>query len=517
MNIYIVFDFLLKYSPQIVVNDPEQVEISIDFAEELSNSTAMRIVSSAELCADFTALSGRTLVIVGKVDDYLLSMLKANVIVISDDTLSVETVVSTLFERYQNYISWQERLLLALVDGANLCELFAIGAEAFSNPIFLEDMESRLMCECGMERVGSDKPFLYELYQKGFVDTEDFIKYGSLSEENALFQTPDMTPAFLDAHGDNCTLLVTYISIGGQRFAAFQVIQLDHDITPGCAEYARFFSEILAKYFSRTFDDISNAKSYKSTISDIINGVSVSKETLNQLLDVNHWAQNDEYTLAVIEWGQEVYGTPYTRQRLLLDLKGQFPKAAIDMIENRFYVMMNARDTENTAFKQELLKAAEKNHLHIAISQPFFDILSVQKYYLQSVFGLKLAVGEPLERVLGFDDYAPALIENFLGAAQNVCGSIIIPQLEMLCDTENSKSGNYIETLYMYLSSGMNLSTTAARLQIHRNTLTYRLDRIESVLGYKINKDEISDTEILEFLISCYLITDGSKRNDQQR
>lgn len=514
MNINIIFAFLDKYSPKLILNNPNWIDVEIKFTENADDENTIAIVTSGTLCADFSRLSNRQLIIIGDVDDCLISILKGNAIIIPDAMVAADDVLHTLFVGYQKFTNWQEHLLLALVRGAELQELFDIGAEIFSNPIFLEDMDSRLLCEHGMKAVSRKMPFLHELYQKGFVDTEDFIKYGSLSEENALFEAPDMTPTFLYAHRDNCTLLVTYIRTCGQRFAAFQVIELEKKITPACAEYAKIFSEVLEKHFSKDFDGATEPRESKNAVTELIRGVPVSGEAAANFLSGNGWEKNAEYVIAVMEWSQKIYGTPYTRQRLLLDLKSQFPNTAVALIDRKFFVLACTSNTDLTEFRSELADAAVKNHLHIASSQRFYDILNVKKHFAECEYGLSEIDGDSNDRVIEFAEYAPSLLHRFLTLSESSYGSIAVAQLELLKELESGKGASYIQTLYSYIASGFNLSATATRLGIHRNTLSYRLERIETILGYKISRDTLTDTEILEHLLSCYLILFEQRHHD---
>ena len=52
----------------------------------------------------------------------------------------------------------------------------------------------------------------------------------------------------------------------------------------------------------------------------------------------------------------------------------------------------------------------------------------------------------------------------------------------MLEDDERGR-GQLLETLRAYLEQHGRASAAAAQLGVHRNTLRYRLDRIESLLG----------------------------------
>ena len=64
---------------------------------------------------------------------------------------------------------------------------------------------------------------------------------------------------------------------------------------------------------------------------------------------------------------------------------------------------------------------------------------------------------------------------------------------------------NLTENLYVYLQNNCNSYATAAALFIHRNTLRYRLERINSIIQQDLD-DRLVDAEfIVAFMIKKYL------------
>ena len=49
---------------------------------------------------------------------------------------------------------------------------------------------------------------------------------------------------------------------------------------------------------------------------------------------------------------------------------------------------------------------------------------------------------------------------------------------------------NLMQTLRTYLKKGSNASACASALGVHRNTINYRINMIEDLLGYSINDPE---------------------------
>ena len=49
---------------------------------------------------------------------------------------------------------------------------------------------------------------------------------------------------------------------------------------------------------------------------------------------------------------------------------------------------------------------------------------------------------------------------------------------------------DFYHTLEVYFKNDYNISKAASKLYIHRNTLTYRLEKIENILGKDFNSFE---------------------------
>ena len=72
--------------------------------------------------------------------------------------------------------------------------------------------------------------------------------------------------------------------------------------------------------------------------------------------------------------------------------------------------------------------------------------------------------------------------------------------IEQLCKADSEKNLELYDTLKMYLLCENNISATASKLHVHRNTLVYRLKQIQSSIGRNINDSNVSK-ELLSFMI----------------
>jgi len=79
------------------------------------------------------------------------------------------------------------------------------------------------------------------------------------------------------------------------------------------------------------------------------------------------------------------------------------------------------------------------------------------------------------------------------------------PALETLRLHDAKHGTDYYQTLYAYLLCERNQTLTAQKLYIHRNSLIYRIGRIEEIMGMDLNNER----DRLYLLLSYLAQEDG--------
>lgn len=154
----------------------------------------------------------------------------------------------------------------------------------------------------------------------------------------------------------------------------------------------------------------------------------------------------------------------------------------------------------------------------------FWDELAIRR--LQSVFSLKIGVSEFFEYV---DDYSNALREARLALAHATdvtplsfysdvgANAPWLPQnlhdaseafrevLGALAEYDQAQNAKLLHTLRMFLDNNRSWVNTAQKLHIHKQTLVYRVRRIEEITGRSLDSTE--DVSILWFALKAADLT----------
>jgi PucR family transcriptional regulator, purine catabolism regulatory protein len=147
--------------------------------------------------------------------------------------------------------------------------------------------------------------------------------------------------------------------------------------------------------------------------------------------------------------------------------------------DNKLLVLLPADEAALEKLRKELLQK-----LHIGVSKSIKGNIKIKKMYKEVVWALRSA--ETLNKQIEF--YNESLsISPFLPNGQIEARELVYGILGGLIDYDTNHQGNLIRTLYVFLSENQSWKATSEILFIHKQTLVYRINRIEEILGKKLN------------------------------
>jgi purine catabolism regulator len=140
---------------------------------------------------------------------------------------------------------------------------------------------------------------------------------------------------------------------------------------------------------------------------------------------------------------------------------------------------------------REHLRAEFPNHrLLCGLSGPAESLGEWPEVYRQALQAMKVAERLNLDKTVEFNNLGVYRLLTELvdaPAAQEFCREIIGP----LVKYDQRHRSNLVKTMNAYFEHHGNISQTSETLYIHRNTLLYRLDRIQDLTGQHLdNSDE---------------------------
>lgn len=187
---------------------------------------------------------------------------------------------------------------------------------------------------------------------------------------------------------------------------------------------------------------------------------------------------------------------------LMLDLRGYHPQrqsiatiraelsAAINgpsVIDGEILTFLVCHDTQEEGERRQLRRKAERiladNGLFGVLGRTFYRLGEFHRNYSHTLDVLKLRFcAAPGQCLVSADEF---LIYSLAAALreQDPQSSLTHPAIQTLLRSDQARRTSYVETLFSYLAHAQKPAPTCAALHIHRNTLDYRLRRIEELTG----------------------------------
>ena len=190
------------------------------------------------------------------------------------------------------------------------------------------------------------------------------------------------------------------------------------------------------------------------------------------------------------------------------ELKGIFPLS--HSLYYKEYIVVVTPMEENNGLTQEELKKlqalVQEENLHIGISYGFPSFMKLKNHFNQAHYAL--ITGEQIHPQHALHFYETYWFYDLLSKS-NLSPTTLTgychPALKKLKEYDNKNNTSFYETLEVYLEWECNIKKTSEILFIHRNSLSYRIKRIEEIGEIDLSNPKtkyalIGSCKILNFL-----------------
>ncbi|MEA5084923.1 MAG: helix-turn-helix domain-containing protein [Lachnospiraceae bacterium] len=244
------------------------------------------------------------------------------------------------------------------------------------------------------------------------------------------------------------------------------------------------------------------------------------------------YQQNKAYIAVIMEFDNfekfldknNVYNKENTKGNVLGIMKNVFEKSRTTKIfyleeKERFLFMLPIDESADSKkrLRGEIKHIQEKiNELYkgltmsAGIGNQFYRVSDFKKSAVEAKRAMQTAKnGQSRNSIGNYDEigiyrlfYELQDYEIFVSAMKAILGRL------MEYDIDNNS--NLVDTLEVYLMNDRNISRAAEELFLHRNTLKYRLNRIEEVLMYDLSDVNTVFNLLLAYKIKGFLLNSGS-------
>ncbi|MCD7867520.1 MAG: helix-turn-helix domain-containing protein [Clostridiales bacterium] len=469
LSMWILADWLEKYNPQIKIQEGRRT---------LRN---VRLFSDGVRIEAMDAYMGPMREFVDEDSDQIICVQGHDMIFLETDDMN-ETFNEAL-DAFDCYNSWSDGLHEKVRQGAPLQELLEDSLAVFQNPLILCDPGYLVIAQAGMEDFDYEsrraEANLAEMRKSGIMLLDTIL---SINDDPRIrVNNRNAYRMDYESLGSPCICRNLY---SRNRHIGWAIYISGGEISQGQMQLLDELGDII-EYWSDVNDEQQQLLSYNDIFQQILSGEKSDQPKQLAMMRSIGWFPEDPKQILVLD-GKGIHTTALEHFRRKLERLGNgcFTIATRD----RTALIINRRLILYEDFMEKLKDFMAQTNTYCGISPEFTDVFDMEEPVSLALSAARFGPRTPASAV-SFDECALACAVDFLRS--HFSNALIHPALHILEKYDAENHTDLYRTLKEYLDCERNYVRTAGKLFIHRNTLLYRLKRIED-----LTKADLDDAEV---------------------
>ena len=409
-------------------------------------------------------------------------------------------LLNFLLEFFSRCQEIQYRIDQVVFQNLGLQALCDLGAELLDNPVCIhDDWFIMTAMSQGMETImapeyvaSSTKGFVPRVIVEDFKQDSDYLET-YVYRGAKIWEGIDGAPSSL------------YVNLWDATVYQGRLLVILHNHPFRHRDF--LLAEILAQgaVFLLGRKQLGESQTYQSMddiVFHLLQGNQPEPAELNQLLTTLHWDQSDQFLCARLK-SQQTTAATILEHVLHSDLFQLFPGSYILFTghEQCLVVNLTRQPIPPSQLRYLLAPLCRDYCLYAGLSSPVSGLRELHLAYYEAEVALNQAFQMRSEKwIVFFSDCALTHILNNLPQPLQPW-HLISPVLWRLRDHDREKGTQYFDTFRAYLLNERNIPRTAQALIIHRTTLLYRLEKIQSLVQTNLEDPEQRLYLLLSFWI----------------
>lgn len=423
-----------------------------------------------------------------------------NLIVVdaSSDITMIYNDINTFITNQISLHHSSAKLYDAMLSEKGLQHILDVGAEILGNPILVYNLAHKIL-SYSKNIVVKDAEW-NELITRGYGSYDDY----NFKKKN--FKKVEMAhnPVILNISADKRAIF-NKVQIGRKHIGYVSTADHERPFFENSIELIELLSKLIANELQK--DNLlkqTRGLMYEYLIAELLDSKSVNRQYLQdriKYLDLD--LGENLYALTVRQETGETNSLPFYRDKLESLISG-----SKSVLYNSDLVFLISRKKNRPLKKLDLenaLNLLKGNKMQAGLSRCFNDISLIRHFYIQSYKAIE--IGSRLKQGEFFFVYDKFAFNHLLDIAaeqsdlKDFCSNLIFNLIEY----DKVNHTKFMQTLYVYLSCGCDVSKAAHIFNIHRNSMDYRIKKVEEILEIDIRDAEThfalySSVKILSFI-----------------
>ena len=397
---------------------------------------------------------------------------------------SLPAVFNTMADKISRFVRWNDALKNVLYRNEGLQALLDLSS-FLPGTLLLTNAGYKLQASVYKEEVSD--PTVDEVRQLGYHTFETIER---IHKEVPLVSSQD-TSEYISKISNNYTIirLIRY----KERIAARLCLILNGPETdPSYSDYMAILGNAIAEYlFSRQSVDYASNAELGSLVSDIMEGRIVNQTELDQRMKQVKLIAHRYFHLMLVSFDQTGSRSPIPWNYVISQLQYIFPYSNITTYNGDILLIIQKRQRKSRVKFNEkyLMNLLEQYNGFSCMGNASEFIMSLPPMYHQVHGALRIGSHlDPKRRIYYYEDFAMYQIVEL--AADSEIKHLSSRNLAHLCNNEmialimydQKYNTNMADILLTFLRYERNTTKAAEALFMHRNTLLYKIKKIEEII-----------------------------------
>ncbi len=419
-----------------------------------------------------------------------------------EDIFDIFNQIKDLFNEDVSASNDASALLKSIITGKGLDYIVKVATEILGNPVVVIDTSYKVLSHPDIEQI-TDIYWL-ENIKRGYCSFDFIAAVKKMKSIQNGFKANE--PFEVVCEANSTVKMVTKIEIENKHIGSIVLLACNKAFSTKDVELLSLTSKIIAEEMKKNslYRNINNVE-YEEVVCDFLEGNIKNREILNERIKSAKIKFKDNILIFVFDIKK--YSSMGKYVGYLTDrLNSFFPfKRAVYYDDNIVIIYDYEKDIKNDDFLYKLKSFLEDNRIFLGVSNEFSDLMNCRHHYEQALKALR--IGERIDKENPIVYYSDVQFYDLISNTQKFVDykEFYHPALIKLKQYDKENNTELFNTLIVYLKNNQSLQKTSKELFIHRNTMTYRMQKILSIVNLDLTNNENIFNIYMSYKIMNYI------------
>ncbi|MBC3797497.1 PucR family transcriptional regulator [Acetobacterium tundrae] len=426
--------------------------------------------------------------------------------------LSEQKILNNVIAIFHQYNTLDEQLNSLIYQNFSLQKIIDLATEMVEMPLNVLDLNHNVLAISSHMDAQND-PIWESMKAGSDTSNYDMVLKGK-PKMSDIIQAPGSSVEMISNISGHY-IKVTMLSNKGHAVATFGMHKTN-DFDKPFEKHTIQIYDYVAEKLNRNFNLFFESKTdrgllYEEFLHDLFNRKLESQNEIEELSSKLGFNLDTRYIMGLISVRDSQMRTDYYFT-MMESLERSIADSKCIAMDSFIYIIIPIADDVYLS-NEGLNRLSEFMTIHncLCLFSPVF-ISFEELYKINTMFKVVLTFIDNQgrhDRIYHFYEFASQYSMWLL--AENMPNNMIThPMIQKIIDYDEQHHSDYLETLKCYFRNESSIVTTANLLHMHRNSLLYRINRIEKLLG--VSLDDWKLKEQLLFFMICLENSDGLKK-----